>query len=901
MGNSECGRSPRSFDLLAACCLVFAFCLLPSALTSARSSWEPPATGAAATWFWLQKLATTASLMHTTAHPDDEHGGMLTLASRGWGARVSLLTLTRGEAGDNALGPQLFDALGLIRTEELAVADRYYGVDQQYFTSVTDYGFSKRLEEAFDKWGRENVLRDMVRIIRTDRPVVIVSRFQGNARDGHGNHQTAGLLTQQAFEAAANPQMFPEQITDGLRPWQAKRLYIGGMREDEDWTVRVDTGQYSPWLGDSFENVAREGLSFQRSQNSGRLVRAAGSTFGYYKRMDRGAKAGVKERGFFDGIDTSMPALFTMLGRPEPDGMPAVLQRIDLSVRDAMQVFDPRDPSAVAPALAHGLAAAREGWDRFSADADAGPILGRKVAQFERAIGAALGIELTAIAQPANTPEPTGPAAAFAGPPVMGPVVPGQTFSVIVQLSNRGRMPITVDGIVPGIEPGWHLTDRGDVPAGGASLDPGQLLRRSYDVTLAGEASIDSRPYFTRASIQESRYGIADQAQFGRPTSGASPVFVVRYKVGETVVQTETITRRREAKAPYGYVMRELRVVPAVSLSVAPTAAVVPLVAARKQVGITVDVLNNRDTGSAGSLSLRLPQGWKAEPAQAPFAFARAGERASFHFAVTMPSIETRTYDVRAVATVDGHDYTEGFEELDFRDLETRYLYRPSTISVRGIDVAVVPGLKVGYVMGIGDLVPQGIAQLGYEVALLDESALAKGNLQQYDAIVTGTRAYAVRDDLKTYNQRLQDYVKNGGNLIVLYNTQELVPNQFAPFPGELTARAEEVSEEDSPVDILAPGAPMLNVPNRITKADFDGWVEQRGSKFWSAWDKAYTPIVATYDKGQAPQQGGWLWAKVGKGHYTYFAYAFHRQLPYGVPGAYRLLANLLALGNTGR
>ena len=199
--------------------------------------------------------------------------------------------------------------------------------------------------------------------------------------------------------------------------------------------------------------------------------------------------------------------------------------------------------------------------------------------------------------------------------------------------------------------------------------------------------------------------------------------------------------------------------------------------------------------------------------------------------------------------------------------------------------------------MGIGDQVPQGIQQLGYEVTLLDERALATADLQQYDAIMTGTRAYAVREDLKTYNQRLQDYASNGGHLIVLYNTQELVPNQFAPVPGELTPRAEEVSEEDSPVDILAPGSPMLNFPNRITKADFEGWVEQRGSKFWSRGTAPTLPIIATYDKGQAPQQGGWLWAKTGKGHYTYFAYAFHRQLPYGVPGAYRLLANLLALG----
>jgi hypothetical protein len=344
-------------------------------------------------------------------------------------------------------------------------------------------------------------------------------------------------------------------------------------------------------------------------------------------------------------------------------------------------------------------------------------------------------------------------------------------------------------------------------------------------------------------------------------------------------------------------------VVPAVSLTSSPTTAVVPLAAASKRVAITVDVLNSRDTGSKGTVSLRAPAGWTVDPAQTPFAFARAGERSSFRLTVTMPSIENRVYDVRAVATVEGREYTEGFETIDFRDLEARHLYRPSTIAVRGIDVTVVPGLKIGYVMGIGDQVPQGIRlvdqQLGYEVTLLDEQALATAELQQYDAIMTGTRAYAVREDLKTYNQRLQDYASNGGHLIVLYNTQELIPSQFAPFPGELTPRAEEVSEEDSPVDILAPGSPMLNFPNKITKADFEGWVEQRGSKFWSTWDRAYTPIIATYDTGQAPQAGGWLWAKVGKGHYTYFAYAFHRQLPYGVPGAYRLLANLLSLSKS--
>jgi len=247
----------------------------------------PQDRGATGTWQKLLKLRTSGSVMHTTAHPDDEHGGLLAMLSRGEGARVSLLTLNRGAAGDNAIGPELFDPLGLIRTEELLRADQYYGVDAQYFTTVIDYGFSKRLEEALVKWGRENVLRDVVRVVRMERPLVVIARFQGNDRDGHGNHQTAGLITQEAYKAAGDPAVFPEQLREGLRPWQPLKLYMGGMRENEDWTLRVDPAVYSPWLGDSYANFARTGLSFQRSQNGGRNDPQPGPAYGYYKRLPR--------------------------------------------------------------------------------------------------------------------------------------------------------------------------------------------------------------------------------------------------------------------------------------------------------------------------------------------------------------------------------------------------------------------------------------------------------------------------------------------------------------------------------------------------------------------------------------------------------------------------------------
>jgi hypothetical protein len=275
-----------------------------------------------------------------------------------------------------------------------------------------------------------------------------------------------------------------------------------------------------------------------------------------------------------------------------------------------------------------------------------------------------------------------------------------------------------------------------------------------------------------------------------------------------------------------------------------------------------------------------------------PFALARSGERARYQFTVAMPAIENREYTIDAVATAGGRDYREGYDVIEHRDLETRYLYHKAATVVRGVDVKIAPGLKVGYVMGVGDDVPAGIAQLGAQVQLLGAQDLAAADLQPFDAIVTGTRAYAVREDLRTYNQRLLDYVKHGGNLVVLYNTPgEFDPGQFAPYPGRLPRDAEEVSEEDSPVTILAPARPEFTTPNAISKADFDG------SKFFSEWDHAYTAMIETHDQGQPPQKGGWLTASYGTGHYTYFAYAFHRQLPYGVPGAYRLLANLLSLG----
>jgi LmbE family N-acetylglucosaminyl deacetylase len=877
---------------------------LAAAAVMARGHAQTPGQdeGAAGAWQKLLKLRTTASAMHTTAHPDDEHGGVLAMLSRGQGARVTLFTMTRGESGDNAIGAELFDALGLLRTEELLVADRYYGVDRQYFGTMVDYGFSKRLDETLEKWGEEHALRDAVGAIRSERPFVLISRFQGNARDGHGNHSAAGLMTQKAFELAADPAAFPEQIAAGLRPWQPLKLYMGGVRENEDWTLRVDAGQYDPVLGDSYQSFARRGLSFQRSQNGGRVSAQPGPAVSYYKRLQSVSDAPAREASFFDGIDTTLPGLYRALRKDPPAGAIATLTGIDAELRAAVEAFTFTNPAASAPALARALAATRAARKHLGADPDVAFALGVKEQQIAEALHAGLGVYVAAVAQPAGTPESAGPF--NPGAPAMGAVIPGQTFEVRTVFASRGRTGVSAPRIaLEGHGGAWTIVDApaarpsvSETRAGAAnSQTVAEPTIRKFTVTVPDDAPL-SRPNFSRASIQDSRYAIANEHQRYEPSTPSVLDAVIQYEVNGVAVETRRPVVRLEENLPYGYDARVLAVVPAIGVSLSPANAVTPLAAPTKTIALDVEVLNNRDGESKGTIALKVPDGWTATPGSQPFAFARAGERGLYRFTVAIPPLAAREYRIEAVATSGGRTYRDGYTTIRHRDLETRYLYRPATASVRGIDVAIRPGLKIGYVMGIGDDVPSGLAQLGAVVQLLNERDLATRDLAGFDAIITGTRAYAVREDLKTYNRRLLDYVQAGGNLIVLYNTQEFVPNLYAPYPGTLPASAEEVSEEDSPVEILAPKDPVLNTPNRITSADFDHWVEQRGSKFWATWDPRYTAVIATWDKGQEPQKGGWLHAMYGKGHYTYFAYALHRELPYGVAGAYRLLANLLSL-----
>ena len=829
---------------------------------------------AAEAWHWIQKLQTTGSVLHVTAHPDDENGALLALLSRGHGVRTALLSLTRGEAGANAIGPELFDGLGLIRVAELEVAGNWYGLDRIYYTPLADYGYSKNLDEALRSWDEESAAADVVEVIRRERPMVVLARFTGDPRDGHGQHQFAGRIAARGFDGAPDMGAFPAR--EGRRPHLPSAFFQRA--RDEEGAFEVAVAGSRPWLSHSFAELNAIGLSYQRSQTRGVVRPVTGRRTARLLRAD----GDPAENDLLAMLSPERASLSARFGPVVPARLLAVLERLDAHFGAVAADFDWSAPEASLPRLGEALAEARELLSERSPSGffDVRHELERKEEQLVAAIRAAAGVSFEALA---SEPAAESGGSPFAPPPAFGPAVPGQRFEV--RVSAAALAPARMAGVsldVPGeVEP---------VDAEGGT--------HRFVVTLAADAPV-LQLHVERSGLGESRYRANGDWTLGAPPPAMTATLDLEIPAGdggETVtVALAAPVERFEPNLPYGYERRALEILPPVSVAFDPGFAAFPAGAdtAAFETGLTV-------TGNqAGEfrVGLELPAGFRAHPAEAAVAFDRAGEESSVRFTVHADGAAAGAYEIRA--TVDGGSgepaAAVGYQRIAHRDLPLRYLVRPASLRVAGVELAMPDGLRVGYVVGAGDGVPAGIAALGADVALLDEAALLNADLGEYDAVVTGTRAYAVRPDLLRANRRLLDYARGGGHLVVLYNTDELIPNRHAPYPGVLPRRSEEVSEEDSPLTVLAPDHPLMTWPHRIGPADFEGWVEQRGSKFWSEWDPAYTALFETRDTGQEPQRGGALTTEVGEGRYTYFAYALHRQLPEGVPGAFRLLGNLIA------
>ena len=858
----------------------------------------PVDKGSTGLWFQLQKLKTTASAMHTTAHPDDEHAGLLTYLSRGEGVRTSLLTINRGEAGANATGSELFDALGLIRTEELLRSGQYYALDDQYFTSLTDYGYSKTLEEALRSWGREAVLEDMVRIIRMNRPLVVISRFHGSERDGHGHHQAAGGITPEAVKAAGDPDRFPNQLSEeGLRVWAPLKLYQGGVRKNEPHHIVFDQSVFDPILGDSYYNFGYYGLSLQRSQTSGRVRRSQIAPTLYYNRLLVDDKQ--IEEGFFDGLDTSLSGMYQLFSEEAPEAVEEKLEVLEHHIEEASKQFSIESPESAVPSLISALKTARTLVD-MDLHEEVSFLIGIKIKQLQEAVNMALGIQLTALAVPEGTPVETSP---WSPLPTLDGVVSGQSFDVRLDFSpgvdnpERSTYPVYIDSISMEAVQGLVFDEQ-------ALLDEVHVWRDHHEpggyskvitVRVDEQAEV-GRPYFYRPSIKQNQYTTNTLPQRHLPHSSPAMTARVWYKVDGELVSVEREVRMRRANLPYGYKLEPLKILPKVAINASPATRMIPV-----QKGgafqVEVEVINNDPSGSDGMLTLNMPEGWRSTPEHHAVQLSSFGERSTYTFEVEAAHLLAETYDIQVACTIDDVVYSEGYDKVERNELETQYLFKAAQIQVQGVHVDMASDLHVGYIMGVGDEVPSGIAQLGATVDLMDETDLARGDLSEYDVIVVGTRAYAVRSDLLNYNNRLIEYASEGGHLVVLYQTQEYEPEHMAPYPALLPRSAEEVSEQDSPVRVLVPEHAVFHTPNSITSNDFEEWVEQRGSKFFSTWDDRYTPLVEMNDTGQTPQRGAWLVAPVGDGYFTYFALAIHRQTPYAVPGPYRIFANVLSLG----
>ena len=861
----------------------------------------------------LLRLQTTARLMQVVAHPDDEDGGMLTLESRGHGVATLLLTLTHGEGGQNKLGSNLFDELGVLRTLELTASDRYYGVEQR-FSHVADFGYSKNPEETFEKWhGHDVALGDIVRVIRTFRPDVLTTRFSGTERDGHGHHQASAILTKEAFRAAADSKRFPEQIAAGLPPWQPKKLYIGNVCgfgamtcPAENYTVKLNTGVVNPVLGVSYVQFAMEGLRHQLSQGAGGWSVEPGDRFTYYKLVDSVLPLTTDkdghEKDFFDGLDTSLPGLASRLGDEEKKvpQLRAGLVEIAGQLKQAAQLgTDPND--TVRPLLAALDSLGHFVGQNNDLSASARQDLVARLQEKEEHIQAALNLALNASMEataiiPSDIPNQQNSLA----------ISPGQKFDVHAKFHNGSKHPLSIkDIILDGITPAA-------VKEPDRVLQPGSDYETNFQVQLPSNFPV-TRPAVHRNDPERDSVYVVDEPQYATLPFPPPPFRVIaHYDVPDLASPThrdsgvQTYATFPEISAPVvvpftdekGQTQdRPLNVTPAYSVMLEPGEQVIRVnngTATTVKVGVSCNL-----TGAqSGQLHLEVPAGWHVEPNELQVRLSKRGDKQDFEFKIVPSSLKEGETQIRATLTAGGSTYSEGYSLVTREDLESTYYYQPAIQRVSVVDVKIPNDVKIGYIMGAGDDIPTVLKQIGLDVTVIPAEKVASEDLSRYRTIVLGIRAYDTQKDVVANNKRLLDYVAGGGTLIVQYDTgvSDFNSGHLTPYPAQLS-RA-RVSVEEAPVEILAPDDPVFHYPNQITPRDFDGWVQERGLYFMNQWDSNFKALLACHDPGEQPQKGGLLKAQYGKGVYIYNAYAFFRQLPAGVPGAIRLYVNLLAAGH---
>ncbi len=795
----------------------------------------------------LQKLNFIGSALYIAAHPDDENTRLISYLVNDVHANTAYLSITRGDGGQNLIGPELRELLGAIRTEELLEARKIDG-GQQFFTRANDFGYSKNPDETFTFWNRNDVLSDVVRIIRKFKPDIIINRFDHRSPGStHGHHTASAMLSMEAFNDASNADKFPKSAKE-YGTWLPQRLFFNtswwfyGSQEkfqkaDKSNLVSVETGNYFPSLGLSNGEIASLSRSMHKSQGFGSTGSRGTET--EYLELLKGSKP--EDNNLFEGINTNWNRLE---GGAE---IGAILNPLEAN-------FNFKDPSSMLPQLLKAypliLKLKNIHWRNIKLD------------QLKQLILDCSGIFLEAVSQENS-------------------VNPNENFQVNIEAINRGKSEVTLKSI--------------SNPAGNLLWDQSEMLpfntNKKIEITMNSGLHNPkySSPYWLNEKGTVGMYVSPDEL-IGLPETPKLEQIVFNIQFNQTIISfTKNIIYKFNDPVK-GEVYRPLEILPEVTASIPEK---VLIFANDSPETVSVIVRAGKDNIS-GNVSLQHPEGWNVEPSQQAFNLERNGETKTFYFRVTPPNGQSEGY-LKTLINADGKTFDKELVTIDYEHIPYQSILLPSEAKVAKIDIQK-KGDNIGYINGAGDAIPESLKQIGYSVTTIEPSNISEKNLQDFDAIVLGIRAYNTVPELAFAQPILNKYVENGGTLIVQYNTNHaLVTENIAPYSLKLSR--DRVTDEFSDVKFLAPEDPLLNTPNKITQKDFEGWVQERGLYFPNEWAKQFTPILGMHDKGEPETKGSLLVAKYGKGYYIYTGLSFFRELPAGVPGAYRLFANMLSIG----
>jgi LmbE family N-acetylglucosaminyl deacetylase len=791
----------------------------------------------------LQKLNVLGRVLYIAAHPDDENTNLMALWANGSLYDAAYLSITRGDGGQNLIGPELGERLGVIRTEELIDARRIDHA-QQFFTRATDFGFSKTAEETMRFWDHDKILADVVWVIRNFRPDVIVTRFSPEDEKTHGHHTASAILAREAFSAAADPNRFPEQLAF-VKPWQATRLVWNtspffftnrNLPFDPTGLTVLEAGGYNSLLGKAYTEIAAASISMHKSQGVGGLPRR-GARKEYFKPLE----GQPMTSSLFEGVDTSWSRV-------------ANSESVAAEIRQITSKFNPADPAASVP----DLLKLRQAMSAISDES----WIPEKKAELDKIIAACLGLHVEA-----STATET--------------FTPGQTAPIKLEAINRSNIPVTLQEV--------RFPHTGESNKIDAALPSNELVTKDLSCRIPNDAPY-SQPYWLRKPGTLGTFAVEDQKLIGLPENPlALPVEIILQVNGQEL-RYIVDTKYRTADAVAGELPRPLVIAPPVFVNVLDSVFVFPT---NQPKPVSVRVM--AATGAVkGELKLAAPQGWEVSPASFPVDLKTANAEMVATFSVKPPS-QNSEGTLRAIVSIDGRDYSLERIRISYPHIGVQTLMPPAQARLVRADIRK-KGERIGYIPGAGDDVPESLRQIGYSVKMLSEPEITAKNLAQFSAVVLGIRAYNTQDRISNWLPELFAYVKEGGVAVAQYNTlADLKSNQLGPYPLEISR--DRVTDENAQVRVLAPNNALMNIPNKITPKDFDGWVQERGLYFPNKWDLAWTPILSCNDPNEKPLDGGLLVAKSGKGFFVYTSYSWFRQLPAGVPGAYRLFANMLSLG----